>query len=914
MARSLVIVESPAKAKTINKYLGRDYTVKASIGHVMDLPKKTIGIRLPDDGLNGGGKKKGKRKKGGKAAAKVAAKPVSLDDPKIFEPTLLIIPGKGKVVNELRKYASAADAVYLAGDPDREGEAISQHLAMVLSKPAKFTEDEVSSNGHNGKDAEEKAAEEKDEAKSKKAKGKKDRDEVNIPPIDPKKIFRVTFNEITPKAIRAAFEKPRQVDGNLVDAQQARRVLDRIVGYKVSPLLWNKVRRGLSAGRVQTVALRLIAEREQEIRAFVPQEYWTIHAMLDAGEPPIFEAKLSKCKGEEIQVANQEAADKIVAAVSGAKWQVATVTQKEKKRNAPPPFTTSKLQQASYNRLRYTAKRTMALAQRLYEGVELGDEGSVALITYMRTDSVHVSSDALAQVREVIPELFGSGYLPEKPNFYKSKKDAQEAHEAVRPTDVSRTPESVRKYLSEDVFKLYQLIWQRFVASQMLPAIFDQTTVDISAGEYTFRATGSVRKFDGYLRVYESAVAGADTEEDAEENEGKALPRVSEGQALRLDQIRPDQHFTEPPPRYTEATLVKDLEEKGIGRPSTYAAIISTIVEREYVKKEQGRFTPTMLGERVSGLLVKAFDDVFDVTFTARLEEELDEIEEGRVPWREAVRGFWEKFVLDLVKADEEMVSYKIGIPTGKKCEKCGQGELLERISRHGFFLGCSRYPECDFIQDLAPDLPEEGDAENKVEYCENCGREMALKRGRFGTFLACTGYPDCKTTRRLVQGTRKARQPDVPIGEKCPDCGAELLKREGRFGDFIGCQKYPKCKYTRPITLGIKCPKCGEGEFVRRGTARGRGRGRIFYGCSRYPDCDYTSPHEPINEPCPKCGAPFIVEKRTKQGNFRACVRENCDWEIVAPDKTDAAAPGADRPNQASGASAPEPQPVGKP
>ena len=914
MARSLVIVESPAKAKTINKYLGRDYTVKASIGHVMDLPKKTIGIRLPDDGLNGGGKKKGKRKKGGKAAAKVAAKPVSLDDPKIFEPTLLIIPGKGKVVNELRKYASAADAVYLAGDPDREGEAISQHLAMVLSKPAKFTEDEVSSNGHNGKDAEEKAAEEKNEAKSKKAKGKKDRDEVNIPPIDPKKIFRVTFNEITPKAIRAAFEKPRQVDGNLVDAQQARRVLDRIVGYKVSPLLWNKVRRGLSAGRVQTVALRLIAEREQEIRAFVPQEYWTIHAMLDAGEPPIFEAKLSKCKGEEIQVANQEAADKIVAAVSGAKWQVATVTQKEKKRNAPPPFTTSKLQQASYNRLRYTAKRTMALAQRLYEGVELGDEGSVALITYMRTDSVHVSSDALAQVREVIPELFGSGYLPEKPNFYKSKKDAQEAHEAVRPTDVSRTPESVRKYLSEDVFKLYQLIWQRFVASQMLPAIFDQTTVDISAGEYTFRATGSVRKFDGYLRVYESAVAGADTEEDAEENEGKALPRVSEGQALRLDQIRPDQHFTEPPPRYTEATLVKDLEEKGIGRPSTYAAIISTIVEREYVKKEQGRFTPTMLGERVSGLLVKAFDDVFDVTFTARLEEELDEIEEGRVPWREAVRGFWEKFVLDLVKADEEMVSYKIGIPTGKKCEKCGQGELLERISRHGFFLGCSRYPECDFIQDLAPDLPEEGDAENKVEYCENCGREMALKRGRFGTFLACTGYPDCKTTRRLVQGTRKARQPDVPIGEKCPDCGAELLKREGRFGDFIGCQKYPKCKYTRPITLGIKCPKCGEGEFVRRGTARGRGRGRIFYGCSRYPDCDYTSPHEPINEPCPKCGAPFIVEKRTKQGNFRACVRENCDWEIVAPDKTDAAAPGADRPNQASGASAPEPQPVGKP
>ena len=880
MARSLVIVESPAKAKTINKYLGRSYTVKASVGHVMDLPKKTIGIRLPDEEAKK--RKRGKGKKGGKAAAEKTPKnPVTLDDAKIFEPTLLIIPGKGKVVNDLRKSASAADAVYLAGDPDREGEAISAHLAMVLSKPAKFTEDE-SPNGQNGKNGtgpEEKAAP--------KGKGKKTRDEVSIPPIDPKKIFRVSFNEITPKAIRAAFDKPRQVDTNLVDAQQARRVLDRIVGYKISPLLWNKVRRGLSAGRVQTVALRLIAEREQEIRAFVPKEYWTIRAMLDAGEPPIFEAKLSKHKGEEIEVANQEAADKIVAKVSKAKWVVSGVTQREKRRNPPPPFTTSKLQQAAYNRLRFTAKRTMALAQRLYEGVELGEEGSVALITYMRTDSVHVSSDALAQVRELIPERFGSDYLPEKPNFYKSKKDAQEAHEAVRPTDVSRTPDDARKYLDDDVFKLYQLIWQRFVASQMLPAIFDQTTIDISAGDYTFRATGTVQKFDGYLRVYQLPAVGADREDEEkdEENEGKALPRVSEGQTLRLDPpVRPDRHFTEPPPRYTEATLVKDLEEKGIGRPSTYASIISTIVEREYVKKEQGRFTPTMLGERVSSLLVKAFDDVFDVTFTARLEEELDEIEEGKLPWRDAVKEFWQKFVVDLAKAGEEMVSYKIGIPTGQKCEKCGQGELLERISRHGFFLGCSRYPECDFIQDLASDVPENGDAESKTEYCENCGREMALKRGRFGTFLACTGYPDCKTTRRLVQGTRQARQPDVPIGEKCPNDGGELLKREGRFGDFIGCQNYPKCKYTRPITLGIKCPKCGEGEFVRRGSSKGRGRGRVFYGCSRYPDCDFTTPHEPINEACPKCGAPFIVEKRTKHGNLRACIREGCDWEIVAP------------------------------
>src|SRR2546430_3701366 len=823
MARSLVIVESPAKAKTINKYLGRNYTVKASIGHVMDLPTKTIGIRLP--GEDPAGNKKAKNKKGAKKSAKAEARTpkISINDEKIFEPTLQIISGKGKIIHDLRKAAHTAEAVYLAPDPDREGEAISAHLAMVLSKPSRFVEAEAPGR-QNGK-----GAEAREEANSKAAKraAKDEKLATDIPPIDPKKIFRVTFNEITPKAIRAAFEKPRQIDTHLVDAQQARRVLDRIVGYKISPLLWDKVRRGLSAGRVQTVALRLIVEREQEIRAFVPQEYWSIHAMLDAGEPPLFEAKLSKYKGEDIEIHNQEGADAVLAAVNKAKWQVASVTQKEKRRNPPPPFTTSKLQQAAYNRLRYTAKRTMALAQRLYEGLELGEEGSVALITYMRTDSVSVSSDALAQVRELIGSRFGASHLPEKPNFYKSKKDAQEAHEAVRPTDVMRAPEDVRKYLDDDLFKLYQLIWQRFVASQMLPAIFDQTTIDISAGDYTFRATGSVQKFDGYLRVYQMPVAAADREDDErdDEGEGKALPQVSEGQTLRLDQIRPDQHFTEPPPRYTEATLVKDLEEKGIGRPSTYASIISTIVEREYVRKDQGRFTPTMLGERVSVLLVKSFDDVFDVTFTARLEEELDEIEEGKLPWRDAVREFWEKFVIDLDKAGDEMLSYKAGIPTGKKCEKCGQGELLERISRHGFFLGCSRYPECDFIQDLSPELSEETSGEPKTEYCDNCGKEMAIKRGRFGTFLACTGYPDCKTTRRLVQGTRIAHQPDEPLTELCTLCGKNLVKKSGRFGEFIGCSGYPKCKYTRPISMGIKCPKCNEGEFVRRGSAGKGGR-----------------------------------------------------------------------------------------
>lgn len=860
MARSLVIVESPAKAKTINKYLGRKYTVKASFGHVMDLPKKTIGILLPGE-QNKNGKKGKVRRKGsvkGKTPEKQEKKvpKIVVTKENIFEPTYEIIPDKIKIIGQLRSAADAAPNVYLATDPDREGEAISAHLLEALA--------------------------------TKKS--------------DRAKFYRVMFNEITQKAIKAAFEHPTQVDTNLVDAQQARRVLDRLVGYKVSPLLWDKVRRGLSAGRVQTVALRLIVERAQEIRAFVPKEYWTIHALVEAGEPPAFEAKLIKYKGEDLEIPDQAEAQRILAAVEHAVWQVASVAQKEKRRFAPPPFTTSKLQQAGYNRLGFTAKRTMMLAQRLYEGVELGSEGSVALITYMRTDSVRVSGDALAQVREHIGVSYGEKYLPEKPNFFKSKKDAQEAHEAIRPTDVARTPESIKPYVEESVFKLYQMIWQRFVASQMVPAIFDQTTIDIAANDYTFRATGSVMKFDGFLAAYQ-AVKEEEEKDDEADSESRNLPRVREGEQLRLETIRPEQHFTEPPPRYTEATLVKELEEKGIGRPSTYAAIISTIVEREYVIKDQGRFTPTLLGERVSGLLVKSFEDIFDVGFTARLEEELDEIEEGKLPWRQSVQEFWDRFEEDLDKAHGEMESYKAGIPTGEKCEKCGQGELLERISRHGFFLGCSRYPDCDYTRDLAETPGEVIESEGATQYCDNCGKEMAIKRGRFGTFLACTGYPDCKTTRRILTGSAKPRQPDVPLDEKCPTCEGQLLRRHGRYGEFIGCQNYPKCKYTRPITLGIKCPKCGEGEFVRRGMAKGRGRGRIFYGCSRYPDCDFTTPHEPIAEPCPKCGAPFVVEKRTKQGTFRSCIRKNCDWEIAAPDPAPATAP----------APAAEPQPVGK-
>ncbi len=867
MARSLVIVESPAKAKTINKYLGRNYNVKASYGHVMDLPKKTIGILLPGEE---NGKRKKKRKSKGKAAAeKRPVKSVVVTDENIFEPTYEVIPGKLKVIGDLQKAASSAEAIYLAGDPDREGEAICAHLAEILGKPRKYANVAIAAEEENGNGDKSVAKAEKKPAKV----------AVTTTRTSPPKIYRVMFNEITQKAIKAAFEHPTDLNENLVDAQQARRVLDRLVGYKVSPILWDKVRRGLSAGRVQTVALRVIVEREREIRAFVPKEYWTIHALLGASEPPSFEAKLIKRDGEEIEIPDEAEAQRILAAVDHASWTVANVTQKEKRRYAPPPFTTSKLQQAGYNRLRYTAKRTMMLAQRLYEGVELGDEGSVALITYMRTDSVKVSNDAIAQVRDHIGSSYGQSYLPERPNFFKSKKDAQEAHEAIRPTDVSRTPEGVRRYLEEDMFKLYQMIWQRFVASQMVPAVFDQTTIDVDAAGYTFRATGSVVKFEGYLAAYQS-VKEEEDKEDEGDSAGNRLPKVSEGEVLRLETIRPEQHFTEPPPRYTEATLVKELEDKGIGRPSTYATIISTIVEREYVNKDQGRFTPTLLGEKVSDLLVKAFEDIFDVGFTARLEDELDEIEEGKLGWRSSVKEFWDRFEVDLEKASDAMDSYKAGIPTGKKCEKCGEGELLERISRHGFFLGCSRYPDCDFIQDISETAGDD-EGETGTAYCDNCGKVMAIKRGRFGTFLACTGYPNCKTTRRLASGTKKALQPDVPIDEKCPEDGGQLLRRAGRYGDFIGCQNYPKCKYTRPITLGIKCPKCSEGEFVRRGTSKGRGRGRIFYGCSRYPDCDFTTPYEPIAEPCPKCGAPFVVEKRTKQGAFRACIRENCDWEV---------------------------------
>src|SRR5437868_6009558 len=711
MAKALVIVESPAKAKTIGKYLGKQFVVKASLGHVKDLPKKDL----------------------------------SVDVDKGFEPHYEVIEGKKKLMAELKAAAKGMDSVYLAADPDREGEAICFHLQEEL----------------NG---------------SKKGPA----------------FFRVMFNEITANAIKKAFEKPGSVNLHLVDAQQARRILDRLVGDKISPLLWDKVRRGLSAGRVQTVALRLIVDREREIRAFIKREYWTIDVQLNAKKPPVLTARFTKKDDQAIEVADEATAKSLVDQLDAAKYVVHSVTTREKKRNPVAPFITSTLQQESARKLRFSVKRTMMLAQRLYEGVELGSDGLVGLITYMRTDSTRVSDDALKEVREFIAgERFGPAYLPQAANVYKSKKDAQDAHEAIRPTSVLHTPDDVAKYLQEDELKLYRLIWMRFVASQMMPAVFDQTTIEVGAGgkdgrDYLFRATGSVPKFDGFLKVY---VEGKDQKDDEDEELKHKLPLVAEGETLRFRAIKPEQHFTEPPPRFNEATLVKELEANGVGRPSTYASILSTIQEREYVTKEGGRFTPTELGMVVTDLLLESFDDIFDVKYTARMEEELDEIEEGKLDWRAAMSEFYGKFDKDLKHAEEHMTDIKrMEKPTDLICERCGK-PLVIKWGKHGSFIACTGYPDCTYTRELTVDLPDVDKADlteqGEEEYCENCGRPMVLKKGRFGQFYACSGYPDCKTT-KPIGGTQK--KADVPLDEICPQCGSRMVLKSGRFGEFTAC------------------------------------------------------------------------------------------------------------------------------
>ncbi|HVF57804.1 MAG TPA: type I DNA topoisomerase [Pyrinomonadaceae bacterium] len=826
MSKKLVIVESPAKAKTINKYLGSDYRVMASYGHIKDLPSKGLGVDVAND----------------------------------FEPTYEVIPetkkrNNKKTVAELKKAAKEAEAIYLAADPDREGEAICQHLAEEI-----------------------------------------------VPKRPKTPSFRVMFNEITKRAVQEAFEHPKEIDKNLVDAQQARRVLDRLVGYKVSPLLCRTVGGKLSAGRVQSVALRMVVERERDIEKFVKTEYWTIAANLSSKLPPAFDARLWKIgeqtiktggfdqdvKKSEILIGTEAQAREIVAEAEREQFRVAEVATKERKRNPVPAFITSKLQQEAARKIGYSVKKTMMLAQKLYEGVEVGAEGSVGLITYMRTDSTRVSEAALAEARDFIGTQYGAAYLPEKAIHYRSKKDAQDAHEAIRPTDVSRTPESVEPFLNKEELKLYRLIWQRFVASQMMPALFDQTTIDIEAGRFLFRATGSVLKFDGFLRVYEE---GRDEKSEEDEEAARKLPLVERGEQLKLNAVTPEQHFTEPPPRYTEATLVKALEEKGIGRPSTYAAIMTTILDREYVEKHEGRFHPTALGTTVNDLLVASFDDLFNESYTARMEEELDEIEDGKMKWTDALHEFYGKFAHDLKNAEAQMKAAKQqAIPTDEICENCGSGMVI-KFGRFGQFLACSNYPECRTTREIAkPQAASadgaaagstatagaEGASEAEEESCELCGKPMALKRGRFGQFLGCTGYPDCRNIRKISKSGAVAPAP-VPLeGETCPLDGAQLVRRHGRFGEFVSCANYPACKYIKRETTGIACPRPGcKGEIVVKKSKRGK----AFYGCSEYPKCDAVYWDKPVAEACPQCSAPFLLEKTTKKGTFRMCAKEECGY-----------------------------------
>ena len=794
--KSLVIVESPAKARTINRYLGKDFSVEASMGHVRDLPKKKLGVDLDNR----------------------------------FQPTYELIPGKEKVIRALKSAARGVDSIYIATDPDREGEAIGWHLSEALSD-------------------------------------------------NNRKFFRVLFNEITQKAIRQAFDRPGEIDYRLVDAQQARRILDRLVGYKISPLLWKKVRRGTSAGRVQTAALRLVVEREREIEAFESREYWTLTANLSASQPPPFEARLQKFKRKKIEVSNQEQAQEIVQALDEASFTVETVTNKEKKRNPVPPFITSKLQQEASRKLRFPVKKTMRVAQSLYEGTTLGQEGSIGLITYMRTDSLRVSNDALAEVRTYIDQNYGKQYLPPKARYYRSRKDAQDAHEAIRPTSVARRPEEIRKFLSGDEFKLYKLIWQRFVASQMQAALLDQTVVEIAAGPYLFRTSGSVMKFDGFLKVYEEG-----RDDKTEEEPATSLPPLTRGEALRLNKLLPEQHFTQPPPRFTEATLVKALEDKGIGRPSTYAAILTTIQDREYTERKEGRFRPTDLGLVVNDLLVASFADLFDIQYTARMEKELDEIEQGKIPWIKALQDFYGKFVTDLDQARNRMKLTEE--QTGEICDKCGK-PLVIKWGRHGRFVACSGFPACKNTRELVakagdPNGPAESEEEAPQEPCPSCGKPMALRSGRFGRFLACTGYPQCKTTRKLgTTGSGQTPAAQTLLEENCPRCDNPLALRQGRYGEFTACSDYPKCRYVRRKTLEVACPQSDcSGEIVERKSRRGK----IFYGCDQYPKCRFVLWNKPIKKACPQCSAGFVLEKTTrKQGTLHYCHDESCDFRESA-------------------------------
>ncbi|MEW6376733.1 MAG: type I DNA topoisomerase [Thermodesulfobacteriota bacterium] len=744
MSKSLIVVESPAKVKTLQKFLGGDYILKASVGHIKDLPESELGVDVEKD----------------------------------FQPQYTTISGKGKIIRELKKASKGVENIYLGPDPDREGEAIAWHIAEEIG----------------------------DENKN---------------------IYRVLFNEITKKAVLEALKHPGRLQQSKYEAQQARRILDRLVGYQISPILWEKVRRGLSAGRVQSVAVRIVCEREREIQGFVPEEFWSLTATLRGkGSPISFDAKLVKWKGKKVSLANESEALAMKKLLESVPYTVSKIVQQEKKRHPLPPFITSRLQQEAYRKLSFTAYKTMRIAQKLYEGVDLGEIGTVGLITYMRTDSPRVSSEAVHQVRGWIKDRFGEPYLPSKPNIYKSRKSAQEAHEAIRPTSIDLDPDKVKGKLDKDQWALYKLIWDRFVASQMASAVFLQTTIEIKANEAIFTAVGSVLLFQGFMALY---VEGEDNHLPAERQGGagdqeKRLPVLSEGEILDLLGLTSKQHFTQPPFRFSEATLIKELEERGIGRPSTYATILSTIKGKAYVGLEKGKFFPTDLGCLVNDLLVVNFPDILDIEFTAQMEENLDKVEEGEKGWVETLREFYIPFQKDLEMAKVSMRDVKREkIPTDALCERCGS-KMVKRWGKRGFFLACSSYPKCRYTREV-----EEKGENHKVETdarCEKCGSPMVVKNGKFGRFLACSNYPTCK--------------------------------------------------FTQPVDTGVRCPQEGcDGMIVERMTRKGR----TFYSCANYPKCTFALWDKPVPEKCPQCDSPFLIEKQGKGGVVKRCPRKECGY-----------------------------------
>ncbi|HKI02335.1 MAG TPA: type I DNA topoisomerase [Thermoanaerobaculia bacterium] len=764
MAKNLLIVESPAKTRTLKKFLGKQYAVEASVGHIRDLVKKDMGIG-PD-----------------------------------YEPRYEVLAAKKDVVKKLRDAAKLADTIYLAPDPDREGEAIAWHIAEVLK--------------------------------------------------DSKDVRRVTFNEITKRAVLKALENPGTIDLQKVDAQQARRVLDRMMGFRLSPLLWEKVKQGLSAGRVQSVALKMVCDRQAEIEAFKPEEYWNLGADLRASVPPPFNARLHRIDGRKAEVGNGEDAGRIVRDLESGKFVVGKVERKESRQRPAAPFITSRLQQEAARRYGFSVKRTMALAQGLYEGREVGDRGQLGLITYMRTDSTRVADEALEGGREFIGATYGADSMPEKPNVYPSKSGAQDAHEAIRPTSFDLPPDAVREFLKEDEWKLYKLIWDRFIASQMEPAIFDVTQADIENGRYVLRASGKVLRRPGFLAVYRET-PDEDAAPAAEDAEG-VLPALREGETLEKLKILSEQKFTQPPAQFSEATLVKALEENGIGRPSTYATILSVLTDRDYVERLEGRFRPTTLGRLVNGMLQTGFHDILNEGYTAALEGQLDRIEEGEIPWKQAVADFDLKFSKDLETAGEQMPNVKKdGVPLDEVCPEDGS-PLIMRFGRYGPFVACSNYPDCKYTRNLEEVAPSEtsadganGAAEEEIPPCELCGKPMALKRSRFGTFYGCTGYPECK-------GIRKTGPKPAP-----------------------------------PKPTGVPCPECGKGEIVEKRSHRGK----TFWSCNRYPDCKFSLWKKPVIRDCPDCGANFLLEKVTKKAGAQyVCNTEGCGHVEDATDATDAA------------------------